>query len=985
MATPTPTAVDNVPPSAESADTFQSAEQHELEPTVAYEATPIQMRQLFPNPHLPMLPLYLRHFVDRTAVPLSLNDVEEENEDEGIDGVDDDSVEDAFEASVLTEAVLQRDRDLVGNEDDDVQFTDANAIRGLDPDAVDLEEKIPKPPDDWSPPALKQDKNERPFETVDNPGGWDRYYFVPRFDKKTGLYQHHSTPTKCRPCPPDPERDGLRTCNGWVFYYQDWKLADSWKPSSFSFLPEDAPVPVYRIGSTPSDPLPSSRKGCLNYNLLRRMGLSKKRLEQHDPLFFLQLLLPICRPDASDIEQDPRLPYYSNVMTWSQSYATKLGLGGSYGHRFKEVMIPELVRFDGALIRDGLLGGATDGAIYRRWKPDDAGYDQYIGASLTHTRFLQLKRVWKLNDNEQANKRGEEGYDPAYKYDYIFNAIIHNVRAISERASLDLCGDETTWGHQGYREKGSGVLERIMNKPGITKGMQTVLLCDAYRFRVYAYHHRHKMHKGWPEWSKKQGPTEVRSLMETISAYVDGGTALPVLWTSKPHTTWDNHFSGDEVMNWLGTNGYSATMTCRRDRLPSDIPRHFLHHEKTDPGSKPAKCARFSQPVTAVKVYEIDASDANDNKKYYTRVHVSMQSTSSTNFSTVNAMNENKKWIAKKDRGRAINQTKRVWGIEMNTARQLYLKTYGQIDTVDSMLRRCRIYNKSFKYWHSSKNHALAMAVVMAYDMYLECTTETPCHEFFQLDDTTRLKLSKGPLKFHEFKDKLSIQMLTYAPANVFYPGDRNFREVTEMSIEKRNARKRRATTESMPTATTSMLNDDQFAMMMKKKKAVTSRFCGDLSKYKQHLASKETTNTRNNCFVCGEKTRTRCGMCSVALHGHVDQGTVKGRSCYMDYHDECMFGLCRSDAAYFGRKKNQWSMPTDRERKSSIDHYRRMVSGAPPTRSRTVPPPSAGSLSSLTQTTGSVGASAATTSTRISTGRSLPTRSNAAFSSDST
>ncbi|KAG7340792.1 hypothetical protein IV203_024335 [Nitzschia inconspicua] len=148
--------------------------------------------------------------------------------------------------------------------------------------------------------------------------------------------------------------------------------------------------------------------------------------------------------------------------------------------------------------------------------------------------------------------------------------MIHNVRVISERASLDLCGDETTWGHQGYGEKGSGVLQRIMNKPGITKGMQTVLLCDAYRFRVYAYHHRHKMHKGWPEWSKKQDPTEVRSLMETISG-------------------------GDELMNWLGTNGYSATMTCRRDRLPSDIPRHFLHHEKTDPGSKPAKCARFTK------------------------------------------------------------------------------------------------------------------------------------------------------------------------------------------------------------------------------------------------------------------------------------------------------------------------------------------------------------------------------------------------------
>ncbi|KAG7338382.1 hypothetical protein IV203_011054 [Nitzschia inconspicua] len=100
-------------------------------------------------------------------------------------------------------------------------------------------------------------------------------------------------------------------------------------------------------------------------------------------------------------------------MTWSQSYPTKLGLGGSYGHKFKEVMIPELVRFDGALIRDGLLGGATDGAIYRRWKPDDAGYDQYIGASLTHTRFLQLKRVWKLNDNQLRKCRI---YNKSFKY-----------------------------------------------------------------------------------------------------------------------------------------------------------------------------------------------------------------------------------------------------------------------------------------------------------------------------------------------------------------------------------------------------------------------------------------------------------------------------------------------------------------------------------------------------------------------------------------
>ncbi|KAG7344912.1 hypothetical protein IV203_032443 [Nitzschia inconspicua] len=40
MATPSPTTADDVPPSAESADTFQSAVQQELEPTVTDEATP---------------------------------------------------------------------------------------------------------------------------------------------------------------------------------------------------------------------------------------------------------------------------------------------------------------------------------------------------------------------------------------------------------------------------------------------------------------------------------------------------------------------------------------------------------------------------------------------------------------------------------------------------------------------------------------------------------------------------------------------------------------------------------------------------------------------------------------------------------------------------------------------------------------------------------------------------------------------------------
>ncbi|KAG7373374.1 hypothetical protein IV203_034098 [Nitzschia inconspicua] len=346
---------------------------------------------------------------------------------------------------------------------------------------------------------------------------------------------------------------------------------------------------------------PEERKSRLNYKLLKTLGLSKKRLLVNDPLFFYQLLLPLCRSDRSDIPNDPRKSYYSEVMRWTQSYAHDIGLGGSYGHRFKEVMIPELVHFDGILIRDGLLGGSTDGAIYRRWQTKSPAFDPDTSSSLTHTRFLQLKRTLKLNDNKTAKKKGEKGYEPAYKYDFIFDVVCHNVRAITETASLDLCGDESSWAHQGWGEPGAGIIARIMNKPGITKGGQTVLLVDAYRCRPYSYLHRHKLHRKINDWNAA-GPKEVRLIMEKIAPFIAGGGSERVLWKSKPHSTWDNHFNGCQILNWLGEEGYAATMTCRRNRLPKNVPPKYFHTEKTANGDKVARVARFQNPISAVKI-----------------------------------------------------------------------------------------------------------------------------------------------------------------------------------------------------------------------------------------------------------------------------------------------------------------------------------------------------------------------------------------------
>jgi uncharacterized membrane protein len=77
-----------------------------------------------------------------------------------------------------------------------------------------------------------------------------------------------------------------------------------------------------------------------------------------------------------------------------------------------------------------------------------------------------------------------------------------------------MCGDETSWGHQGFGEAGSGVVGQILGKPGISKGGQTVIISDVDRIRPRAYiHWQHKMHK-YPYPQK--GPSEVRMIYEDL-------------------------------------------------------------------------------------------------------------------------------------------------------------------------------------------------------------------------------------------------------------------------------------------------------------------------------------------------------------------------------------------------------------------------------------------------------------------------------------
>jgi hypothetical protein len=72
------------------------------------------------------------------------------------------------------------------------------------------------------------------------------------------------------------------------------------------------------------------------------------------------------------------------------------------------------------------------------------------------------------------------------------------------------------------------------------------------------------------------------------------------------------------------------------------------------------------------------------DKKDYVLCHVSFQSTGGTNISMVNALSLVDLCLRDCSKGRG--QQKMTWGIEMNEAKETYLKNYSAVDKIDQML-----------------------------------------------------------------------------------------------------------------------------------------------------------------------------------------------------------------------------------------------------------------------------------------------------------
>jgi hypothetical protein len=278
---------------------------------------------------------------------------------------------------------------------------------------------------------------------------------------------------------------------------------------------------------------------------------------------------------------------------------------------------------------------------------------------------------------------------------------------------------------------------------------------------------------------------------------------------------------------------------------------------------------------------------------------------------------------------------KRKWAIELNAARQLYLDSYKTIDDIDQGIEACNIQYQSWKYWHAAKNHALALAWVIAYDMYVECSTEQRAKESFGFSSEDDFLVKD----FRTFRQDASTQGLQYDPFFCLYPGDRRFRvnvgapkarrsvfagtEDSDMGRTGKRKRGRPKKAQELPREVTPEV------FSRSKKDKYKSRLCGDLRQYTKHEESIDHVSSKlckngKKCAWCGEPCWSFCGLCKDPvtdehpfLHHCPTRGHAKGRVCFTNYHNDMMFGLGRTDSKHFAKPKapkpKEWTPPTRR------------------------------------------------------------------------
>ncbi len=158
------------------------------------------------------------------------------------------------------------------------------------------------------------------------------------------------------------------------------------------------------------------------------------------------------------------------------------------------------------------------------------------------------------------------------------------------------------------------------------------------------------------------------------------------IYSHPPHITCDNHFSGNNVLDYAGRNGFGITQTCCRDCFLEGL-KEYLHHDVVNAGDARPKAMRFEKLIVAVKQV-LAGNDGGVATKPYTKTLVSFQLTGTTNTSGINNLPSANLFVTVKLRGKMPNR--RYWGIENNETRATYLGHYYGFDNVDHMIKNAK-------------------------------------------------------------------------------------------------------------------------------------------------------------------------------------------------------------------------------------------------------------------------------------------------------
>ncbi len=111
-----------------------------------------------------------------------------------------------------------------------------------------------------------------------------------------------------------------------------------------------------------------------------------------------------------------------------------------------------------------------------------------------------------------------------------------------------------------------------------------MLLLDSERRYIHGWTPCHKFFEVVQPFTATS-PVEMKHLVDMITHLVVGATKDPTdkrkqIFSECVRIAMDNHFSGDEVLRYLGEGGWKGTMTCRCNRLPKFVPRKYFNFIK---------------------------------------------------------------------------------------------------------------------------------------------------------------------------------------------------------------------------------------------------------------------------------------------------------------------------------------------------------------------------------------------------------------------